>query len=117
MSKEPQLITQPMRFVLSDVGGIWPALCCPICGNTFVHPARVSVEQGSTKTVVVRETTCVQATDRSKHDRGSEIILAFWCEGGHRFEYRMAFSKGQLLCQLLACYSGPYLTDDELWRN
>ena len=117
MSKDCELTRHPFRLVVCDLSNDLTGLCCPICGNTFVHPAKVVVEQGSTKTVVVHEATSVQPTDRGKHHRGSEITLAFWCEGGHRFEYRMAFHKGQLFCELLACYSGPCLTDAELWRN
>ena len=117
MSKDKQLIRHPLRLTFCEVCEGFTALCCPVCGNTYVHPAKVVVEQGSTKTVVDHEATSVQPTDRGKHHRGSEITLAFWCEGGHRFEYRMDFHKGQMFCELVACYSGPYLTDAELWRN
>jgi hypothetical protein len=117
MSKDGELIRLPFRLVVCDLSDNVAGLACPICGNTYVHPAKVAVEQGSTKTVVVHEATCVQPTDRGSHHRGSEISLAFWCEGGHRFEYRMAFQKGHLFCELLACCGGPYLSDAELWRN
>lgn len=117
MSKDCELMRHPFRLVICELGDNEAGLCCPICGDTYVHPAEVAVEQGRTKTVVICEATCVQPTERGSSHRGSEITLAFWCESGHRFEYRMAFQKGQLFCELHSRSGGPQTSSDELWRN
>jgi len=117
VNHDNRLTRRPFRLVICELSNKEAGLCCPVCGNPYVHPAEVAVEQGRTKTVVVCESTCVQPTERGSSHRGSKISLAFWCESGHRFEYRMAFQKGQLFCELLSCSGGPQTSSDELWRN
>ena len=92
----------PLRFVICDGPNDEPALCCPVCGFDCVHPVEVVVEQGQTKTVVTRETTQVEATNRGTMKRGSLIILRFVCEDGHEFAYQFEFHKGTTSCELNA---------------
>ena len=105
-----------MRFVIRDVDEDLVALCCPICGFEYVHPERVVVEQGRTRTQVTNETTQVTAIDNA-YRRGSLIVLHFHCENGHGFEYRLEFCKGYVFCELSTSEIGDMETREELWRN
>lgn len=115
---DPQLpLDTPLRFVIHDLDDSDVCLCCPDCGNEHVHPARVAVEQGRTRTEVSRESTVVGPSSRAGVWRGSLIALRFWCEGGHAFEYRYSFLKGQLLCELLTWKIDVSQQQEELWRD
>ena len=117
MSDEIEAQARSFRFVVNglDEGGV--ALCCPFCGSDYVHPAKVVVEQGFTKTTITRETTHTEVPVHSEGKRGSEITLAFWAECGHRFAYRLAFHKGQLFCELDRLPTGNLGAQEEFWRN
>lgn len=104
----------PLRFVVCDLGPAVAALCCPVCGCDRVHLAEVIVEQGKTKTVVGRELTRVLATDHGATHRGSFIVVRFFCEEGHDFQYQFAFSHGTTSCEL---HAGQHDGSDELWRD
>ena len=105
----------PLRFVVGEGYGDG-CICCPLCGDSYVHPGPVVIEQGRTKTVVKDENTSVVPTDRSKRKRGSSITLLFWCESGHTFAYEYEFHKG---ITTVAIHVGEYVDfpAGSLWRD
>ena len=115
MTSEIESVSTPMRFVICDMG-TEIGLCCPVCGLQYVHPDRVAVEQGRTRTEVTRESTLVTAINRESF-RGSLIRLRFHCESGHGFEYQLQFCKGNVVCELSTWEIGGKEPPAELWRN
>jgi hypothetical protein len=109
-SLEPQVTLA--RLSNSLVG-----LCCPVCHSIHVHPLEVVVEQGRTRTEVLRESTVTSPTDRAHHARGSLIGLLFACEAGHEFQYALEFHKGTTVVRLDAWHRDPAAPFQELWRN
>src|SRR5436190_4826956 len=97
--------TLPLRFVLTSEMYGEPTICCPICGQTYVHLGPVAVEQGHTLTLVSGENTVVKPTDRHKRERGSLVQLTFAGECGHVFTYSLNFYKGGVLIGLAGCES------------
>ena len=92
-------------------------ICCPVCGFDYVHIGSVNVEQGHHRICATENTVITEASNRHEGVRGSEATIIFWCEGGHQFEYRFAFHKGQTSVQLY-CAELPEESDQpELWRN
>ena len=67
----------PFRIIFKASGDFDGELCCPLCGHEFVHPERVSVEQGHSRTVVNRESTGISTSSRSIPNRESLIPLPF----------------------------------------
>lgn len=117
MSEQPILQRTPLRFVIRDAGDGEACFCCPICGSDSVHPARVVVDQGQTRTEVTRDKSLVAASDRGMLSRGSLIATQMWCEQGHAFEYRLSFHKGLLRCELETWQFPAEQPRDELWRD
>ncbi len=107
----------PPRFVIRDLRHGAACLCCPVCGFDYVHPEQVAVDQGCSRSVVARESTTVAAVGGVSGQRGSVIVLRFWCEQGHGFEYRYEFHKGQLLCELSSWRLPEGEPPSELWRD
>lgn len=107
----------PFRMIFKASGDFDGELCCPLCGHEYVHPERVSVEQGHSRTVVTGETTEISTSSRSLSHRGSLINLRFWCEQGHSFQYDLEFHKGNVQARLSAARrTGPF-QPAELWRD
>ena len=107
----------PTRFVITDVDTNVAGFCCPVCGCKCVHLEQAMVEQGRTKTIIGRESTTVMAIDNCDGRSGSAIVLRFWCEAMHRFEYRYQFHKGITRC-MLSRLSWPIDGQArELWRD
>jgi len=107
----------PLRFVIRDLRHGAACLCCPVCGFDYVHPEQVAVDQGCSRSVVARESTTVVAVGGLSGQRGSVIVLRFWCEQGHGFEYRYEFHKGHLLCELSSWRLPEGEPPNELWRD
>lgn len=117
MSDQHVLPKTPLRFVIRDAGEGEACFCCPVCGNDYVHPAQVIVDQGQTRTEVTREQTIVAASNHGMLARGSLVAMQFWCEQGHAFEYRLSFHKGHLNCELATWQFAAEQLRDELWRD
>lgn len=56
-------------------------LKCPVCGYEFVH----------------FETPSIKHSDNydAWEGRGDAIRIPMWCEGGHKWDLRVGFHKGQ----------------------
>jgi hypothetical protein len=117
MPDQPVLQRTPLRFVIRDAGNDEVYFCCPVCGNDYVHQAKVIVDQGQTRTEVTGEQTRVVASDHGMLSRGSQVAMQLWCEAGHAFEYRLSFNKGHLTCELATWPLAAESPREELWRN
>lgn len=110
-------LATPLRFVIRDLQRGAACLCCPVCGFDYVHPEQGAVDQGRSRSVVTRESTTVATSDSPSGHRGSVVVLRFWCEQGHGFEYRYEFHKGQMLCELSSWRLPDGEPPSELWRD
>lgn len=110
-----QSIDLPLRFVVcrstNDEGG----LCCPVCGDDYIHIGCVSAQQGQTQTVIGCERTETKAAPSGK--RGSVVAINFVGECGHAFTYTFEFHKGQTWAGLSVVDVEPGEWPETLWRN
>ena len=97
---------------------------CPVCygplaggGDSCVHIARVDVNQNGLITTVDRHSERLEPNG-PKSGRGSQVIVSFWCESGHRFAHVYQFHKGKVSMTVAA---GPAADESapqsELWRD
>lgn len=108
-------VPMPPRFVVCSGLPERMVVCCPVCGCDHIHPERVTVDQGNARSIVIRDSTAVVAAKPQR--RGSVVVLRFWCEHGHGFEYQYEFGKGQVACELLWWRLPVGQTPSELWRD
>jgi len=92
---------------------------CPVCHSPYVHIQSVTVEQGHQTTHVTGRGTHTSPSDRHEHQKGSAVVLAFFCEDGHRWSQSWAFAKGNTRAsiRLAPPSGGQFLPSSELWRN
>lgn len=111
--------TQDYAVVLSDHNGEpgKPLLCCPKCGDIFVHISEVRCEQGHVQASCKSDRVEVQPTNRATRARGSLVCMKFFCESGHAFWYQWKFHEGWTQVELITADKLTSEWGDSLWRS
>jgi len=92
---------------------------CPVCGDFYVHIARVRVIQDKTQTIIERSVDRVEELPLSS-GRGSTVFIDYFCESGHCFSMQQYFHKGVTFTGMTVSENIPEDRDewpDELWRD
>jgi hypothetical protein len=101
------------RFVLTEGMTEDSAyIACPVCGDDYVHIHRVTVDQGSARSIC--ESDFVQVRKIKQAGRGSLVRITFECESGHSWEYGLQFHKGKTTAWMKRRRTG---STKELWRD
>lgn len=84
----------PLNLYYGKPGEVYfAALVCPICKGDYVHFMPMQVEQRKTTTVVDELMTSVFSVDGP---REHSVVMEFYCENGHSFDYRLESWKGHI---------------------
>jgi hypothetical protein len=95
-------------------------LSCPTCDTPLdnVHLGGLRVDQDGDRVLVRRGEVATDIWPPGRL-RGSRVVLALWCEAGHRFALAFQFHKGSTFVQT---WDGPDFNPEEeypeeLWRD
>lgn len=75
-------ITTPPRLEMplaEALEGERSAILCPVCRDSYVHTG---------------------AATAYPYDRGSHLVVSFWCEQGHHFDLDLLTHKGETLASV-----------------
>ena len=98
-----------------------PALACPICGHSTVHPVGLECRSpGTGKGQVLIDCNGIHLDPQQEPiGRGVMITLSFACEAGHAFEYELHFHEGStFLCRRMQDLpNDPEKWPETIWRD
>ena len=93
------------------------ALVCPTCGDLYVHPVKVSVENlfGTMQVDIISTGVQTQIQEGAPSARGVVIRQALRCEQGHTWWLSLTFHKGHTLITTTTTLDP--LPEDTIWRD
>ena len=113
---EPEV--SPFRLIVSTELTNEPAIACPICGDSWIHPVSVFVAMNHTSVFAECDDATVIRTTQGSPRRGSRITLNFVGECQHQFSYAFTFHKGITFLELIdAAEIPPGKFPSCLWRD
>jgi hypothetical protein len=115
-NKEPKV--SPFRLIISTELMAEPALACPICGDSWIHPVSVFVAMNHTSVFAEGDDATVIRSTKGSPRRGSRITLNFAGECQHQFSYAFQFHKGITYLEFIdAAEIAPGKFPSCLWRD